>query len=484
MPEKLTVGEARRPEAIDREVAVQGWVRTRRDSKANFSFLEINDGSCQGNLQVLADAALGNYESEIKRLTAGCSVSVEGLIRASPGKGQSTELAARSVAVYGWADPDSYPLQKKQHSFEFLRTIAHLRPRTNTMGAIARVRNRVCRSIHDFFQEQGFLYVHTPIITASDCEGAGAMFRVTTLAPGAADRSAGPRADVARLGEGPGVRVSDATPADFSQDFFARPTFLTVSGQLEAETFACSLGKCYTFGPTFRAENSNTTRHLAEFWMVEPEMAFFDLADNMELAERFLKRIFQDVLTQCAEDMEFFRQRIDPTVVDVLRHVVESRFIRLPYTEAVEILRLSGRQFEFPVDWGHDLQAEHERYLTEEHFRSPVVLYDYPRSIKPFYMRLNDDGRTVRAMDVLVPKVGEIIGGSQREERLDVLDARMKEQNLDPESYWWYRDLRRYGTVPHSGFGLGVERLMLFITGMVNIRDVIPFPRAPGSAEF
>jgi asparaginyl-tRNA synthetase len=464
----LSVSDARRAEAIGREVQVRGWIRTRRDSKAGFSFLELNDGSCQGNLQVVADAALPNYESEVKRLTAGCSVAVEGLLRASPGRGQATELAARSLTVYGWAEAESYPLQKKQHSFEFLRTIAHLRPRTNTFGAVARVRNCVARSIHDFFQEEGFLYVHTPIITASDCEGAGAMFRVTTLNPARGYASA--------------ANVASDTP--FALDFFNRPTFLTVSGQLEAETFACSLGKCYTFGPTFRAENSNTTRHLAEFWMVEPEMAFFDLADNMELAERFLKRIFGDVLSRCAEDMEFFRQRIDPTAVDTLRHVLESRFVRVSYSEAVDVLRASGQAFEFPVEWGRDLQAEHERYLTETHFRAPLILYDYPRAIKPFYMRLNDDGRTVRAMDVLVPKVGEIIGGSQREERLEVLDQRMREQGLDPESYWWYRDLRRYGTVPHSGFGLGVERVLLFVTGMANIRDVIPFPRAPGSADF
>jgi asparaginyl-tRNA synthetase len=474
--EKLNVSDARRAEAIGREVLLRGWVRTRRDSKAGFSFLEINDGSCQGNLQVVADAALANYESEVKRLTAGCSVVIEGVLRASPGKGQATELAARSVAVCGWADAETYPLQKKQHSFEFLRTIAHLRPRTNTFGAIARVRNCVCRSIHEFFQEEGFLYVHTPIITASDCEGAGAMFRVTTLDPSATPPQAG-------AGAAPCSQPAPASP-HFAQDFFQRPTFLTVSGQLEAETFACSLGKCYTFGPTFRAENSNTTRHLAEFWMVEPEMAFFDLADNMDLAERFLKRIFGDVLSRSAEDMEFFRQRIDPTAVDTLRHVLESRFVRVSYTEAVEVLRACGQAFEFPVEWGRDLQAEHERYLTESHFRSPVILYDYPRAIKPFYMRLNDDGRTVRAMDVLVPKVGEIIGGSQREERLEVLDGRMREQGLDPQSYWWYRDLRRYGTVPHAGFGLGVERVLLFITGMANIRDVIPFPRAPGSADF
>lgn len=468
---KLSIAEARRPEAVGSEAMLQGWVRTRRDSKANFSFIEINDGSCFGNIQIVADASLPNYESEIKRLTAGCSVSVRGLVKASPGKGQATEIQAHEVTVVGWAEPETYPLQKKQHSFEFLRTIAHLRPRTNTFGAIARVRNCVCRSIHDFFQENGFLYVHTPLITASDCEGAGAMFRVTTFDPGKAPP---PVAATAKPG----------WDADYQQDFFERPAFLTVSGQLEGETFACSLGKCYTFGPTFRAEKSNTTRHLAEFWMVEPEMAFFDLTDNMDLAERFLKRIFRDVLEKCPEDMEFFRQRIDPTVIETLQHVVETDFIRLPYTEAVAILEASGQQFEFPVGWGNDLQAEHERYLTETHFKSPVVLYDYPRTIKPFYMRLNEDGRTVRAMDVLMPKVGEIIGGSQREERLDVLETRMKEQGLDPENYWWYVDLRRYGTVPHAGFGLGVERAMLFITGMANIRDVIPYPRTPGSADF
>ncbi len=433
--DKLTVAEARRAEAVGREALVQGWVRTRRDSKAGFSFLELNDGSCFGNVQVVAAAALENYESEIKRLTTGCSVSVEGLVKASPGKGQATELEARRVTVHGWADPETYPLQKKQHSFEFLRTVAHLRPRTNTFGAVARVRNCVCRSIHDFFQEEGFLYVHTPIITASDCEGAGEMFQVTTLdlnnVPMPVEGSYQPDWEV-----------------DFSQDFFERPAYLTVSGQLEAETFACSLGKVYTFGPTFRAENSNTTRHLAEFWMVEPEMAFFELADNMDLAERFLKRIVRDVLEKCPEDMEFFRQRIDATVVETLQQVVASSFVRLPYTEAIELLRSSGREFEFPVQWGSDLQAEHERWLTETHFQSPVILYDYPRSIKPFYMRLNDDDRTVRAMDVLVPKVGEIIGGSQREERLDVLQKRMEEQGLSAETYWWYLDLRRYGTVP------------------------------------
>jgi asparaginyl-tRNA synthetase len=468
---KLSVAQARLPESVGSEVLLQGWIRTRRDSKGGFSFLELNDGSSQGNIQIVAPGALPNYDSDIKRLTVGCSVSVEGLVKASPGKGQATEVEARGVTVHGWADSDSFPIQKKGASFEFLRTVAHLRPRTNTFGAMARVRNCVCRSIHDFFQAEGFLYVHTPIITASDCEGAGAMFKVTTLDLG------NPPLPVEGL-------YNPDWDVDFSKDFFQRPAYLTVSGQLEGETYACALGKCYTFGPTFRAENSNTARHLAEFWMVEPEAAFFELADNMDLAERFLKRIFRDVLLRCPEDMEFFRERIDKTVIDTLKHVLESKFIRLPYTDAVEILKASGRQFEFPVEWGHDLQAEHERYLTEEHFKAPVILFNYPRAIKPFYMRLNDDGRTVRAMDVLVPKVGEIIGGSQREERLDVLEVRMKEQGLNPESYWWYLDLRRYGTVPHSGFGLGVERVLLFITGMANIRDVIPYPRTPGSAEF
>jgi asparaginyl-tRNA synthetase len=464
MPDKTSVAAARRPEAIGREVLLQGWVRTRRDSKAGFSFIELNDGSSMGSIQVLAPAALPNYESEVRRLTAGCSVSVTGLVKESPGAGQATEVEARSLVLHGTADPETYVLQKKRHSFEYLRTIAHLRPRTNTFSAIARVRNCVCRSIHDFFQEEGFLYVHTPIITASDCEGAGEMFQVTTL-------------DLANVPKKDGA-------IDFTQDFFDRPSYLTVSGQLEGEIFACALGKIYTFGPTFRAENSNTSRHLAEFWMVEPEMAFFELADNMDLAERFLKRIFSDVLERCPEDMQFFNERIDNTVLETLRHIITSDFVRLSYTEAVKILEASDEKFEFPVAWGNDLQAEHERYLTEKHFNCPVILYDYPRTIKPFYMKCNDDGKTVRAMDVLVPKVGEIIGGSQREERLDVLEQRMAEQGLDGANYWWYCDLRRYGTVPHAGFGLGLERAIQFITGMGNIRDVIPFPRTPGSADF
>ncbi len=460
----ISVHQARQPDAVGQTVLLRGWVRTRRDSKAGFSFLELNDGSSLGNIQVIADAGLENYQSEVRRLSPGCSVSVSGLVRRSPGKGQATEVQAEKIEVHGWADVETYPLQKKRHSFEFLRTIAHLRPRTNTFGAVARVRNCVSRSIHQFFQEEHFLYVHTPIITASDCEGAGEMFRVTTL----------------NLENPPRVEGR----VDFAQDFFDRPSYLTVSGQLEAEIFASALGKVYTFGPTFRAENSHTSRHLSEFWMIEPEMAFFDLHDDMDLAERFLKRIFRDVLEKCPQDMEFFNLRIDNTTLETLQAIVQSDFARITYTEAVKILEGSGEKFEFPVAWGSDLQSEHERYLSEKHFRRPVILTDYPRSIKPFYMRLGDDGRTVRAMDVLVPKVGEIIGGSQREERLDVLAQRMAEQDLDAETYWWYLDLRRYGTVPHAGFGLGLERVIQFITGMANIRDVIPFPRTPGSVEF
>ncbi len=460
----ITVAAARQEGAIGRQVRVHGWIRTRRDSKAGFSFLELNDGSCLGNVQVIADGDLANYETDVKRLSPGCSVTVVGQVKPSQGKGQSTEIQAGEVTVHGWSDPQTYPLQKKRHSFEKLREWAHLRPRTNAFGAVFRVRNSISRSIHDYFQEQGFLYVHTPIITASDCEGAGEMFAVTTL-------------NLEKV-----AKTDDKV--DYSLDFFDRPAYLTVSGQLEAEIFATSLGKVYTFGPTFRAENSNTSRHLAEFWMVEPEVAFCDLWGNMDLAEGLIKRIIGDVLDRCAEDMEFFNLRVEKTVLETLTGVLEAEFRRLPYTEAVEILEKSGRSFEFPVSWGTDLQSEHERYLTEEHFKCPVILHDYPRKIKPFYMRVNDDDRTVRAMDVLVPRVGEIIGGSQREERLDVLQQRMLEQNLDPEQYWWYLDLRRYGTVPHAGFGLGLERMVQFVTGMANIRDVVPFPRTPGNAEF
>jgi asparaginyl-tRNA synthetase len=463
--EKLSVKQARLPECIGKTIKIEGWVRTRRDSKAGFSFLEINDGSCLSNLQIIADANLSNYESQIKTLNTGASVAVEGLMKESGGKGQATELVAKSVVVYGEADPETYPLQKKRHSFEKLREWAHLRPRTNTFGAVARVRNCICNSIHQFFQEQEFLYVHTPIITASDCEGAGAMFQVTTL-------------DLDKIAE------KEIKNLDFKQDFFQRRAYLTVSGQLEGETYACALGKIYTFGPTFRAEKSNTTRHLAEFWMIEPEMAFYELEDNMDLAEAFIKRIAKDAITLCPEDMQLFNEHVEPGLIEALQKVVDSQFVRLPYTEAVEILTSCGQKFEYEVKWGSDLQSEHERYLTEQHFKSPVILYNYPRKIKPFYMYCNDDEKTVRGMDVLVPRVGEIIGGSQREHRLEVLEARMAEQGIPAEDYWWYSDLRRFGTVPHAGFGLGLERAVQFITGMTNIRDVIPFPRFPGNVEF
>ncbi len=463
--QSVSVRDARSPSRIGEEVLLQGWVRTRRDSKGGFSFIEINDGSCLANIQVIADAALENYDSVVKELTAGCSLTVEGVVKQSGGKGQATEIHASAVTQLGAADPQFYPLQKKRHTFEKLREWAHLRPRTNTFGAVARVRNRVCRAIHDFFQDRDFLYIQTPIITASDCEGAGEMFKVTAL-------------DLEKLPFRDGK-------LDFGHDFFHRPSYLTVSGQLEAEIYATALGCVYTFGPTFRAENSNTSRHLAEFWMVEPEMAFYELTDNMDLAEALLKTICQAVLEDCAEDLEFFNERIDETTLARLRGVAErDTFVRITYTEAVALLEQADQQFEYPVGWGKDLQAEHERYLTEKHFEAPVILYDYPKSIKPFYMRVNDDDKTVRAMDVLVPQVGEIIGGSQREERLEVLQGRMAEQQLNADDYWWYLDLRRYGTVPHSGFGLGLERVVQFVTGMANIRDVIPFPRTPGNAEF
>jgi len=463
MTSKLSVAEARKSESAGRESVIEGWVRTRRDSKAGFSFIELNDGSCLGNLQIVASGDLPNYQSEILSLPVGSSVRVEGRIEASPAKGQETEVQATKVEVLGLADPQSFPLQKKRHSFEFLRTIAHLRPRTNTFGAVARVRNTISRAIHDFFQQEGFLYINTPIITASDCEGAGEMFRVTTM-----DSN----------GE------SNKQAADAARDFFGRPAYLTVSGQLEAEIYATSLGKVYTFGPTFRAENSNTSRHLAEFWMIEPEMAFYDLDANMDLAESFIKYLVRTVLDECGEDMEFFNKRIEPTLLENLTSLVEQPFERLTYTEAVDVLAKADQKFEYPADWGRDLQSEHERYLTETAIGRPVILYDYPSSIKPFYMRMNDDGRTVRAMDVLVSRVGEIIGGSQREERYEVLLERMKEQGLNPDDYWWYLDLRRYGTVPHSGFGLGLERTVQYVTGMANIRDCIPFPRSPGNADF
>ncbi|MCL2120573.1 MAG: asparagine--tRNA ligase [Planctomycetaceae bacterium] len=493
MTEILSVREARQAESIGKTVLLRGWVRTRRDSKAGFSFIELNDGSCFGNIQILAPNSLANYDSVVLQLTSGCSVAVTGLVKESPGQGQATEVEAAAVELLGTADAETYPLQKKRHSFEFLRTIAHLRPRTNTFGAVARVRNQVCYSIHRFFQEEGFLYVHTPVITASDCEGAGEMFRVTTLDIDHPPRTPVPPAQPVLLAGVPAVPPAQqpVPPAqqqdgkiDDTKDFFERRAYLTVSGLLEGETYACGLGRIYTFGPTFRAENSNTARHLAEFWMVEPEAAFFELPDNMDLAERFLKRIFRDVMEHCPEDMQFFNSQIDKTILETLTGICDSSFERLPYTEAIDILLKSGEKFDYPVQWGMDLQSEHERYLVERHFNKPVILFDYPRTIKPFYMKVNDDEKTVRAMDVLVPKVGEIIGGSQREERLDVLLTRMKEQDLNADDYWWYVDLRRYGTVPHAGFGLGLERAVQFVTGMANIRDVIPFPRTPGSCEF
>ena len=448
----------------EQTITVCGWVRTRRDSKQGFSFLELNDGSSLANLQVVIDSSVPGYDETVKRVTTGASITCTGTLKESPGKGQRIELHAETIELIGPADAQTYPLQKKRHSFEFLREIAHLRPRTNTFGAIARVRNAVSAAIHNFFQSRGFLYIQTPIITTSDCEGAGEMFQVTTL-------------DLARLAQ-------LQTEIDFSQDFFGRRASLTVSGQLEAEIFATSLGDCYTFGPTFRAENSNTARHLAEFWMIEPEMPFYDLTDNMSLAEEFIRTIVGDVRAKCPDDLEFFNKRIDDTLLETLENIADNEFIRLPYTDAVDILSHSGQTFDYPLEWGRDLQSEHERFLTEQHFHQPVILYDYPRSIKPFYMRCNDDGKTVRAMDVLVPRVGEIIGGSQREERLDVLTERMRECDLDPDDYWWYVDLRRYGTVPHAGFGLGLERLMQMMTGMANIRDCIPFPRTPKNANF
>lgn len=461
MKSDLIKGILNRPKAGD-QVTINGWVRTARHSKG-FSFVEVNDGTTILNLQAVCDATLPNYETTIKHIATGTSVRVTGELVDSPGKGQKYELRASDVHVYGFA-PD-FPLQKKGHTMEFLREIAHLRSRSNTFGAVFRVRNEMARAVHEFFQQRDFLYLHTPIITASDCEGAGAMFRVTTLDP---DKP---------------PRHKDGS-IDFTQDFFGKTAHLTVSGQLSAETAALALSRVYTFGPTFRAENSNTTRHLAEFWMIEPEVAFFDIDDDQDLAEAFLKHIFKSVLERCPDDMKFFADRIEKTVIDTLKHIIESEFVRMTYTEAVDILLKSGRSFEFPVKWGCDLQSEHERYLTEEHIKRPVILTNYPKDIKAFYMRLNDDEKTVAAMDVLVPRIGEIIGGSQREERLDVLERRLREMNLSAEDYSWYLDTRRFGTAPHAGFGLGFERTIQFATGMGNIRDTIPFPRTPGSAEF
>ncbi|HEY7287869.1 MAG TPA: asparagine--tRNA ligase [Vicinamibacterales bacterium] len=454
---------------VGAHVTVRGWVRTRRDSKAGLSFIHVHDGSCFDPLQVVAPAGLPNYESEIKRLTSGCSVIATGTLTASQGQGQSVELQAQSVEVVGWVDdPDTYPIQPKKASFEYLREVAHLRPRTNTLGAVARVRHALSQAIHRYYHEHGFFWVHTPIITASDAEGAGEMFRVSTL--DFANRDA-----LARTPDG---------RADFTKDFFGKEAFLTVSGQLNVEAYCCALSKVYTFGPTFRAENSNTSRHLAEFWMVEPEIAFADLNDNADLAESFLKSIFTALLAERGDDLKFFADRVDKDCIARLERFVASPFARMTYTDAVSALEKSGKKFEFPVRWGIDLQSEHERWLTEEHVKAPVVVMNYPKEIKAFYMRMNDDGKTVAAMDVLAPGIGEIIGGSQREERLESLDSRLRELNLDAAHYWWYRDLRRYGTVPHAGFGLGLERTISYATGMANIRDVIPFPRTPGNASF
>ena len=445
-------------------VLVKGWVRTRRDSKGGFSFLEINDGSCLGNIQAIVDHSLNEFQELDKQITTGSCVAITGKLVASEGKGQKMEVQATALEVYGTADAETYPLQKKRHSFEYLREIAHLRPRTNTFGAVMRVRSRLAYAIHQFFNDRGFVYLNTPIVTTSDCEGAGEMFQVTTL----------------DLNNPPKVEGK----IDYAQDFFGEKTSLTVSGQLEGEIYAQALSDIYTFGPTFRAENSNTSRHLSEFWMVEPEMAFYDLDDDMDLAEEFIKYLFADVLENCTEDMEFFNQRIDKTTLETLQHIVDNQFERLTYADAIHRLQKSNETFTHSVEWGCALQAEHERFLSEELFKKPIIVYNYPEKIKSFYMKLNEDGETVRAMDVLLPKLGEIIGGSQREENYDILLKRLKDSGLDPEEYWWYLDLRRFGSAPHSGFGLGFERLVQFVTGMENIRDVIPFPRTPKHARF
>ncbi|MEJ2788157.1 MULTISPECIES: asparagine--tRNA ligase [unclassified Pseudoxanthomonas] len=448
------------------EVTVRGWVRTRRDSKAGLSFVNVSDGSCFAPIQVVAPDTLSNYESEVKHLTTGCAVIATGILVASQGQGQSFEIQASSIEVVGWVeDPLTYPMQPKQHSLEYLREFAHLRPRTNLFGAVARIRNCLAQAAHRFFHQNGFYWISTPIVTTSDAEGAGQMFRVSTL-------------DLANLPRGKDGAV------DFSRDFFGKETFLTVSGQLNAEAYALALSKVYTFGPTFRAENSNTTRHLAEFWMIEPEVAFNDLAANAQLAEDFLKYMFRAVLDERGDDLAFIAERVQPDAITRLEAFVNAPFERIDYTDAIGLLQKSGHKFEFPVEWGLDLQTEHERWLTEQHVGRPVVVTNYPEHIKAFYMRLNDDGKTVAAMDVLAPGIGEIIGGSQREERLDILDARMAQFGLDPAHYGWYRDFRRYGTVPHAGFGLGFERLVVYVCGLSNIRDAIPYPRAPGNAEF
>lgn len=451
---------------VDKEVMIKGWVRTRRDSKAGISFLQVNDGSCFETLQVVIDKSIENYDSEILRLNAGCSVEVMGVVVPSQGKGQTVEMQAKTVNVIGWVeDPDTYPIQPKHHTMEFLRDVAHLRPRTNTFGAMTRVRNLLSFGIHQFFNERGFYWISTPIITKSDCEGAGELFRVSQL-------------DLMNLPK------DDKGQVNFKEDFFGEETFLTVSGQLNVETYCCALSKVYTFGPTFRAENSNTSRHLAEFWMIEPEIAFADLKDSATLATDLLQYLSKKLLSEAESDLDFFNQRIDKTCLERLNHLATSDFEWVEYTDAIKILENAKEKFEYPVKWGLDLQSEHERYLTENHIGKPVVIVNYPKDIKGFYMRVNDDDKTVAAMDVLVPGIGEIIGGSQREERIEVLDRRMDEMNLSKEDYYWYRDLRRYGTVPHAGFGLGFERLVSYVTGLKNVRDVIPFPRTPGHIDY
>jgi asparaginyl-tRNA synthetase len=450
----------------DSAVTIKGWVRTRRDSKAGISFLHMSDGSSFHPLQVVAPNTLPNYADEVLKITTGCAVEATGKIVPSQGKGQSFEMQADAIKVIGWVDdPDSYPIQPKPHTMEFLREVAHLRPRTNVIGAATRVRHTLAKAVHQFFDQNGFFWVNTPIITSSDAEGAGALFRVSTL-------------DLANLRRTPDGKI------DFSQDFFGREAFLTVSGQLNVEAYCLALTKVYTFGPTFRAENSNTSRHLAEFWMIEPEIAFADLSDDATLAERLLKFAFETLLKERPEDLAFFDERVEKGLIAKLQGIVGSEFVRMNYGEAIAILEKAKEKFEFPVKWGIDLQSEHERYLTEKHVKKPVIVMNYPKDIKAFYMRVNDDGKTVAAMDVLAPGIGEIIGGSQREERLDVLDARMAEHKIDREHYGWYRDLRRYGTVPHAGFGLGFERTLAYVTGLSNVRDAIPFPRTPGNARY
>ena len=457
------IAEILKSGAVNTDIVVKGWVRTKRGNK-NVAFIALNDGSCMANIQIVVDLAV-IPEEQLKAVTTGACLRVDGKLVESPASGQGVEVQAEKIEVYGTADPETYPLQKKGHSLEFLRDIAYLRPRTNTFGAVLRIRHAMAYAIHKYFNDRGFYYLHTPLITGSDCEGAGAMFNVTTL-----DISNPPRTEDGKV--------------DYSQDFFGKPCNLTVSGQLEGELGALSLGQIYTFGPTFRAEHSNTPRHLAEFWMIEPEMAFYELEDNMELAEDFLKYLIQYALDNCREDLEFMNKMWDKELIERLEFVLKNDFVRLDYTEGIEILKASGRKFEFPCEWGCDLQSEHERYLVEEHFKRPVILINYPKEIKAFYMKQNEDGKTVRAMDVLFPKIGEIIGGSEREADYGKLTARVNELGMNEQDVWWYLDTRRWGSAPHSGFGLGFERLLLFVTGMANIRDVIPFPRTPNNAEF